>query len=693
MASIESIQQLIDENNRAAALPLAAAYVKANPNDVEGWYLLAQALENRDRQRQALQRGLRVDPGHSGVRSMLAEMGVDVPPLPDAPKPSAFTESPFTETGNLMPELAAISPKSKAQNDDGAAELPPVTRRNGEEEGTPFSWDRDILGIHEGQPAVQAEEMKEAKPVRDDQAQAQSETEGAAIESIAEPESDVQVQTISEEVQLESNGRGAGWFGWLLGIMLLGVIVSAAVLGLDVAGYISLGPEPTFTSMAEQPAVSPAQTLPPTWTPSVAPTHTASAIPTETPTPTSTPRPILLPELRREMEFIQMEVAALRDKPSIEEVNNELIPLIKLRMLVMELLIDENALSDLEIERIVFAALGFLDPDYDLTKAAVDHAADALGGFYVPEPNNLYVVGTTFGGFERYVYAHEFMHALQDQYYDLSSMGIYPVCERPQQECQAMRALIEGEASVVMDIWLLEYATEEDFTFISVYVPSTTLFSDEEPPPIYYSYNGQFAYGFGQAFVERLLEEANGNWTLVDRAFAERLPETTEQILHPEKYFAGEGGKPVSDPELSSALGDGWTLIEKDALGEWQTYLLLAAANAPASRLSDSRAAQAAAGWGGDHYQIYYNEGSAQFAMSAHWAWDTRTDANQFASALVDSLDGRYAGASISLLGNADCWTNSGEFSCVFQNGNDVLWLLAPELGDLEAVKALFPGF
>ena len=74
------------------------------------------------------------------------------------------------------------------------------------------------------------------------------------------------------------------------------------------------------------------------------------------------------------------------------------------------------------------------------------------------------------------------------------------------------------------------------------------------------------------------------------------LPTTTEQILHPEKYLAGEGALPVSLPPLTPALGAGWRSLLGSSFGEFslQNLLLLGLA---ADRVLVQRAA---AGWGGD---------------------------------------------------------------------------------------------
>lgn len=80
-----------------------------------------------------------------------------------------------------------------------------------------------------------------------------------------------------------------------------------------------------------------------------------------------------------------------------------------------------------------------------------------------------------------------------------------------------------------------------------------------------------FPYQEGSQFVFGLYLQANG-WSRINQAFQE-VPASTEQVLHPEKYISGEAPAPVQLPDLTGVLGDGWSLLRQDTLGE---LLLLA---------------------------------------------------------------------------------------------------------------------
>jgi len=64
-----------------------------------------------------------------------------------------------------------------------------------------------------------------------------------------------------------------------------------------------------------------------------------------------------------------------------------------------------------------------------------------------------------------------------------------------------------------------------------------------------------FPYREGARFVASLYLILN-DWGFVDRAYTE-LPESTEQILHPEKYHASEEPVRVLLPDIAESLGAG----------------------------------------------------------------------------------------------------------------------------------------
>jgi hypothetical protein len=476
----------------------------------------------------------------------------------------------------------------------------------------------------------------------------------------------------------------------MIGVTACGVLV---LIGIALALLFSPGASPADRTAA--PAVAIAASPTPTRTPQPSPTERrlpSTWTPTPTPQPTATrtatPFPTLNPTLLANMDRIEEQVSDLRGLPIGDEVPRVLIRRENVEQTLRQMLIEQGYAETLADQARSLSALGLIKPTYDLFKYAMNGLADNIGGFYIPWLRQLFVIGTRFGGVERFVFAHEFDHALTDQHFEIGALGVYPDCLGDGQRCAAIRALVEGDATLLMQQWWQQYAGPQDYQDILRYRPPRQMLPEDYPPP-YVSRDLEFPYLEGLSFVEFL--HKRGNWAEVNRVY-ENLPDSTEQILHPEKYLAGEQPIGVVAVPLTDTLGADWRLIDDDALGEWMTYLILNAGADLAAQIDNEDALKAAQGWGGDHYQVYYNDVTSQTVLAAEWIWDTPRDATEFKSAMLDHLGERFRGSKIDRAAG-DCWESNQQTSCFFVNGDKTLWLLAPNVATLEAVLAQYPEF
>jgi hypothetical protein len=143
-----------------------------------------------------------------------------------------------------------------------------------------------------------------------------------------------------------------------------------------------------------------------------------------------------------------------------------------------------------------------------------------------------------------------------------------------------------------------------------------------------------FPYVDGLTFAQALYDRGGGTWKLVDLAARVRPPASTEQVLHPEKWIAVE---PPLEVPLRVSLGAGWERVAAGVWGEWQTRELLGGDD------------EAAAGWGGDRYELW-RRGDAH-VLVMRWAWDTQRDLDEFAAALRASPVARRSGAAVDVTG------------------------------------------
>jgi hypothetical protein len=123
----------------------------------------------------------------------------------------------------------------------------------------------------------------------------------------------------------------------------------------------------------------------------------------------------------------------------------------------------------------------------------------------------------------------------------------------------------------------------------------------------------------------------------VDAAW-KQPPRSSEQILHPEKYWdpkRRDEPKRVTIPDPSPILGKGFKLAGSGDLGE---LILGSLVGAPTPKASDLGSGQlvwtnaAASGWGGDRYELWTRGDTAIVLLAT--VWDTPKDAVEFAEAL-----------------------------------------------------------
>ena len=85
-------------------------------------------------------------------------------------------------------------------------------------------------------------------------------------------------------------------------------------------------------------------------------------------------------------------------------------------------------------------------------------------------------------------------------------------------------------------------------------------------------------------------------------------------------------------PDLSGNLGEGWKLLDEDVLGELGTYVLCEKALPDLTSQAGQMSAmtnQAAAGWGGDLFQVYGGPEDASLVCLAS-IWDSKLDRDEF---------------------------------------------------------------
>jgi hypothetical protein len=381
------------------------------------------------------------------------------------------------------------------------------------------------------------------------------------------------------------------------------------------------------------------------------------------------------------MDEIQRQVVALRGLNPLGPVGRTLLTPDEIHDHILVDFLSDYTESEADYDSRLLSLLGLLEPGIDLLTLYTDVLGEQVAGYYDNQTGTMFIVrGEGFGGPERLTYAHEYVHALQDQHYHLEEGLAYnnEACDAESDRCAALSALLEGDATLLETQWLRTYATEQDFQEIQDF------FGTFESPvfyaaPEFLQEDLLFPYIQGLGFVGELYVE--GNWAAVDEAYR-RPPVSTEQILHPDRY-PDDLPIPLEIPDLAGVLGGGWSGIGHRVLGEWYTLLTLET-NLPPEVASD-----AAEGWGGDYALVLSNEALGADALVLVTRWDTLIDAQAAFAALAQYGETRF-GDGTSTTTRA-VWASTGAFALLERASDQTLWILAPDESSGEALRQAIP--
>jgi hypothetical protein len=330
-----------------------------------------------------------------------------------------------------------------------------------------------------------------------------------------------------------------------------------------------------------------------------------------------------------------------------------------------------------ELRQDVYDLLGLIPSNADLLQIALDaYSQPFVLAFYDPDAKAIFLFEEQLGSgsaFINYVLSHEFVHALQDQHYDLNTIGDQTLFDWD--AGFAFSALLEGDARNVDTAYLRREISGTDALSLLRSLASLPALDPNKYPPVVIR-EISWPYEAGAGFLNINAPKTQGG---IAGIYAAR-PRTTEQIIHPEKYIAGEGARPVDLQPLVSALGPGWHEIGSANFGEfaWQNYLLLG--------VSDGTAvSRAAAGWGGDRFTLYGLDGGARlFHQSV--AWDSQAEAQEFWTTFVSSL--RNRGGSLDLGEGNLTWRNGGRILRATLSRDTVTLLASNDAAALAAASA-----
>ncbi|RAL22920.1 hypothetical protein DL240_08490 [Lujinxingia litoralis] len=389
---------------------------------------------------------------------------------------------------------------------------------------------------------------------------------------------------------------------------------------------------------------------------------------------TSPPEPLAGEEARDQAlldaaDSIAEQVSRIRGLPLLNEIPRGVKDREELRTMLIEQLHDEIPEAIFVAEEQMFKRLGLFGPEVNYRQLMLDLLTEQIAGFYDQSAKELYIMVGLPEQLQHSAMAHEIFHAIQDQHFDIGAL-LAPFSSQENGDFALARmALIEGDATVLMidyvlyeektlpagralsaaDIpmiaaMLLEMDTEQLAAAEQLGGSAMIGVNTDGVPSLTDSVLGSaprivrdlllFPYVEGMRFVLRA--RANRTWTDVDAIYT-NAPVSTSQILHPERYFAGELPLDVRF-DASEALAEYEPMFDS-VLGELQLRSWLATHADVYTHLPEP--GPAAEGWRGDRLLGYRNEQDQVVAVHVS-SWESEDDAREFAQYQAQIAEARY---------------------------------------------------
>jgi hypothetical protein len=292
--------------------------------------------------------------------------------------------------------------------------------------------------------------------------------------------------------------------------------------------------------------------------------------------------------------------------------------------------------EEIRAEELTLKKFGLVPADFDLAASTVDLLTEQAAAFYDYNKRKLFLTGSNSEESQDTVLAHELAHALADQNFNL---GRYIKRGSKSDDGSTARlSVMEGQATWLMSEYTARRLGQTLLGNLSLAASMAGMtdsgagqFPVFEKAPLYLRRSLVFPYTEGMAFQSAVLERDH------QRAFAEVFtdpPVSTQQILHPEKYFAKV--KPTEPALPDPQLPRGYKSLVSGELGELEHGILLE------QYVGKPEAQEIAPHWRGCRFELRENKKAARIVLLYAVEWDDEPSAARYFALYRQVLDKKW---------------------------------------------------
>jgi hypothetical protein len=294
--------------------------------------------------------------------------------------------------------------------------------------------------------------------------------------------------------------------------------------------------------------------------------------------------------------------------------------------------------------------LGLLPRDFNLREYMLGLYKEQVEGWYDAHSKTIYLLDWVAPEVQKPVMAHELVHALQDQSFDLEKWLNVAKDSKDDtaqmlldEQRTARQSIVEGQAMIVLFDYQLTPLGQnvESAPDLVEYMKSSMLDEGSTPmyakAPIYLREAMLFPYTYGMEFVRAVLVK-RGKQAAFAGVF-ERPPSDTREIMEPATYLTAEPQPQLKVAPLEKILGRDWRRDDFSGLGEIDLRVILRQWG------SNEIAAKLAPAWRGGYYMALTTKKSPKDApvpLALVLSFASPAAADQFAAVYESSLAQRY---------------------------------------------------
>jgi hypothetical protein len=296
---------------------------------------------------------------------------------------------------------------------------------------------------------------------------------------------------------------------------------------------------------------------------------------------------------------------------------------------------DVSTPEELRAEELTLKKFGLVPPDFKLADTTVDLLTEQAAAFYDYDKKKLFITDTTSSENQEPVLAHELSHAIADQNFNLARY--IRQGRKSDDGATARLAVMEGQATWLMSEYLARRLGQSlrNSPALAKMMSRVTEGAGQFPvfdqAPLYLRLTLVFPYTEGMLFQNDVLARAG------DEGFADvfrHAPVTTQQIIHPDKYF--DHVDPTS-PELPDPrLPPGYKPLVGGALGELDHAVLLE------QFTGKPRSEQIAPHWRGSNFELREKKKDARLVLLYAVEWDSEEAARDYFNAYRQALEKKW---------------------------------------------------